>query len=262
MSYSDWQADTIRRALNRFRYNAGKNGSALSMTKVHEQIRNADRTSKLEYEVLRRFATTAHVPEAQNLDTIRSFLVTKNYLADDELDLKAAELEEMLAIQTHLANYGAEAKEIVSEIRSDYQSTMPGSFYTDAISFRTMIDRSGHFFKAEEFFTRTLNDDIRPRSLADRQANWTVIGARRKGYGFVSTSHNLVYVFLRGADPMDRVTYVQTWPSFGAASPLNIVVMRSGFETIANIRYADEDGPVELANIYRLVPVEDAGVRT
>jgi len=258
LSYSDWQADTIRRALNRYRYNAGRNGTALSLTRVHELILLSDRSPRsdaLKYEVLRRFATSDHLPETHNLNSIKGFLLAERYLSEEELDAKTADLEEMLAIQAHLANYGASAKAVVAEVQPDYRAALKGAFYKDEVQLRTLIDRSGHFFKAEEFFERRIDDDIHPNSLPDRKDEFVRFRVRRKGYGFVSTTHNLVYIFIRGADPADRVTYVQAFPTAATASLGDLVAMRSGHETLLNQDYDGKDGPVELENVYRFVPV-------
>lgn len=260
MSYSDWQADTIRRALNRYRYNAGRNGTALSLTRVHELILLSDRSRSdaLKYEVLRRFATSDHLPEARNLNSIRDFLLAEKYLSEEELDPKTADLEEMLAVQAYLANFDREAKSVVATVKPNYMADLEDELYKDKVMLRTLIGRSGCFFKAEEVFERS-SSTIDNNTVWDQKESFVNVRVRRRGYGFVSTRHNLVYIYLRGADPVDRVTYVQAWQNYPPSTLGQFFAVRSGRELVGgqSYKYRDSVGPVELNNVYRFVPQDN-----
>lgn len=218
MQFSDWQLDRLRRALNNYRIDSAKNGRLLPWKTVidrllmsaetHHQYAEDGAEPGFKEEALRRFAVGKSTLQPDKLEDLRDFLIAQKVLAPDELDSDPAELQGLLAIRTHLANESERSKSYLALFGEGYKVVRTDSIQQIKLCLRASLDRSGTFMRVEEEYEVSWGIEPPNADLLAKDRN-TSVRQRRKGFAFVSTPENHLHVFLRGASPDDRVSFLQ-----------------------------------------------------
>ncbi len=231
--YAAWKADKIRARLNSYRIAHATGRSLLPLSAVMQRLAaspaidqamiNRQGTIKFPEEWLRRFTVGEGGLPFDRVDALRRFLVSEDFLADEELDDATGDFGEMLALYGYLASNAIGAQEKLARVPDPYVVTSKSAQGTALTTLRfTRREESGPLL-AEEFHavdTKMFRKSPQTKDVAAHRL--------RKGYAFLSTRMNLLHVFLRGAAPADRVHYIQAEPYTLPEGSPDMVLVRFG----------------------------------
>lgn len=179
-------------------------------------------------EALRRFrANTQHTEENKVL-AIQQFLIHEKFLNEKELggDIDPDYLPGLLAVHDYLANKSEEAIDCLTKLNTAFYTKIEGDKYDESIQLNIFLKDGDAFFRIEEIC------EIKNKSSASIQLDTKDVTksgkTMRRGYGFASTQHNIIYIFLHGHTGDNPVSYVQVeiWSVFDLNERLTFV--RSG----------------------------------
>lgn len=274
IAFSDWQIEKIRSALRRYR-SLNKHGGRLpSWRQVRDDIIFCDANAEkyaaddaelvFKEEALRRFGEAINVAMGiERLQDAARFLLDEKLLTAQDFQDERQELAAFLAMHEYFANDYEGVPDLVSAFSGTYTFTVPGAPGAPenvTINLHLMPDRSGRYVRVEEV-VRT--EQVAERENAQRRYPHRrlrdgefLMKSSRKGFGFPITRLNILHVFLDGATPGDRMTYIQAGELHEASKAEGFFLMRNGVATgrdqWARDIYYDE--PVILPNICRFIP--------
>ncbi|WP_137137945.1 hypothetical protein [Pseudomonas asiatica] len=274
IAFNDWQITKLRSALRRYRTLNKHGGRLPSWRQVRDDIANSD--SNLEKydaddaelafkeEALRRFAENiSNALGVERLRDVARFLLDEELLTFDALQEERQDLAAFLAMHEYFANDYEGVPDLVSAFSGTYTFKVPGAPGAPedvTINLHLMPDRSGRYVRVEEVVQteKVAERDYAQRRYPHRRLSdgEFISTTSRKGFGFPITRLNILHVFLDGATPGDRMTYIQAGELHEASTAEGFFLMRNGVATgrdqWARDIYYDE--PVILPNICRFVP--------
>lgn len=258
MVISDWDRDFIRRRLNNYRTANSINGRLQSLniflthlliSGVTKQGYTYDGDSDFKVEALRRFVKGISRLEDDKVFAIQQFLIHKKFLKEEELgcDIDAEYLPRLLAVHDYLGNTTEHALFRISHLKESYYAEIVNGSSIEKIQLNILLNKSHSFFRVEEIFET--NIDYFMTSITYDTDSGTTSKKIRKGYGFMSTDHFMLYLFLHDGTDNNPISYIQVEMIVFGLEPLTL--MRSGVPvTIAYPKTHDPDQPIILNNIY------------
>lgn len=268
MNLTAKQLSLVRRALMAYLKFGGRNGSELSLTKVHELIVVSEATTfafhkttgepDFQYENLRRFLYGETNSSPYKVGNIVKFLIAEGKLKQSSLDAENDILNEMLAVSGSLARSDQETQQLLQTLRSHYRAGKTFDGGRMSVELRVFPNPDGFTFSATEIstITRDRDEDLDSKRF-DADENLHRTQTQREGYGFISTPKKLLFIFLRGADPDDRIFYLQPFDRYVYVYSDNFFLLRNGeLMSATNENELQDDDPVSLDHAFRFRHVE------
>lgn len=269
MAFAHWQIERIRRALNNYRIRKSVNGRLASWDKVLLDILTSGVTDHVvaedpclqtfKPEALRRFGNGQSILDPLKLKDVRAFLVLRGYLREEEADEESDILGQFMALHGFLSVSESDAKARLQKLGSRYFSQRTRDDVTERLELSFILDPGKTFVRVEEKFEI---EEVWPDEAgADVEVKFLAQKTSRKGYGIVSTSQNLLYLFLRGGAATDRINYFELHPTEGKGKSL--FLQRSGNSyRMEGVERTDTGVVVSSYNLYCLSDTPpDAKVR-
>lgn len=234
MAFAHWQIERIRRALNNYRIRKSVNGRLASWDKVLLDILTSGVTDHVvaedpclqtfKPEALRRFGNGQSILDPLKLKDVWAFLVLRGYLREEEGDEESDILGQFMALHGFLSVGESDAKARLQELGSRYWSQRTRDDVTERLELSFILDPGKTFIRVEEKYEI---EEVWPDEAGtDVEVKFLAQKTSRKGYGIVSTSQNLLYLFLRGGAATDRINYFEFNPTGGTGKSL--FLQRSG----------------------------------
>lgn len=274
IAFSDWQIEKMRSALRRYR-SLNKHGGRLpSWRQVRDDIvfsdSNVDKYAAddaelvFKEEALRRFGEAVNdTMGIERLRDVARFLLDEKLLTAQDFQDERQELAAFLAMHEYFANDYEGVPDLVSAFSGTYTfkaPCAPGAPENVTINLHLMPDRSGKYVRVEEVVQteQVAERDIAQRRYPHRHPRDSefISTTSRKGFGFPITRLNILHVFLDGAVPGDRMTYIQAGELHEGSTVEGFYLMRNGEATGRNQWARDiyYEEPVILPNVCRFVP--------
>ena len=241
MNHTFWQIDKLRKGLNQYRLLSAVNGKLPSWAEVANDIMacmeiHVDEKINLASEVLRRFAAGQSVAEGNVLNALREFLIFEKVLDPADFKNETEDLGEMAFAVDYFANHTFAARRSILELKPSYKTSIEWTA-------REGLDVELHITPHESlpvFFIeeQTVVAERDKSDLATAKDKFRIKKPVRKGYGFISTSQNLLHVHLKGPVKGDRDSYVApevSHTSIPSRYPNELLLMKFGaFGTYVN----------------------------
>ncbi|MFZ6047404.1 hypothetical protein ACFW0H_14960 [Pseudomonas sp. CR3202] len=274
IEFSDWQIEKLRSALRRYRTISKHGGRLPSWRQVRDDIVFSDSNVEkyesddaelvFKEEALRRFGEAVNdTMGIERLRDVARFLLDEELLSPESFQEERQDLAAFLAMHEYFAN----DYEVVPDLVSAFSGTFtyrvpsaPGAPANVTIRLHLMPDASGKYVRVEEVIqTDLVGERARsqtPYTRRRRKDNEFIRTTSRKGFGFPITRLNILHVFLDGATPGDRMTYIQAGELHDGSTAEGFFLMRNG-EATGRDQWARDifyEEPVVLPNICRFDP--------
>lgn len=260
MKISEWDRDLIRRRLNNYRIAKRQGPKPLPLkTFLHKLLisgvtkevypENGDEPDFKE-EALRRFQKNTQHTDDDKVFAIQQFLIHEKFLKEKELggDIDPEYLPGLLAVHDYLGNKSKEAIAYLSQIKNTYSAKIDGYEWEQLIQLNFILNKSDAFFRVEEICEITTKDfvshDVHKKDAANAG------NPKRRGFGFVSTRYNIIYIFLHNYIDDNPITYIQAELHPDTSSTYAFTLIRSG-HLVPRITTKSEDPnpPIILNNV-------------
>lgn len=159
-------------------------------------------------EALRRFAAGTSILTPDKLEDIRVLLTREKFLKPKELEDDPEDIEEALALHQYLAISAGEGRASLASLLSTYQAERSCTGMKETFRLELNLDPSGDFVRVENIYEREVEQSHHDAEL-EAKDGYKSCRQHRRGFGFVCTNQNLLYLFTHGPVREDLVTYVQ-----------------------------------------------------
>ncbi|MFD2644122.1 hypothetical protein [Pseudomonas japonica] len=268
IEFSDWQIEKLRSALRRYRSLNKHGGRFPSWRQVRDDITSSvsnedkykedDAELAFKVEALRRFAENiSNALSVERLRDVARFVLDEELLTAEDIREDRQDLAAFLAMHEYFANDYEGVPNLVSAFSGVFTFKAPPNA---TITLYLTPDTSGKYVRVEEV-VRT--EQVAERENAQRRYphrrprdSEFVRTTSRKGFGFPITRLNILHVFLDGATPGDRMTYIQAGELHDGSTAEGFFLMRNG-EATGRDQWARDiyyEEPVILPNICRFAP--------
>ena len=218
MNFTDWQIDRIRSRLISYRYKKGKNGRGRPWKAIVHDILMCPDTAhvypedgshpELKEEVLRRFGNGTETPQAHKLEDLRIFLIKERFLKEKELDDAPYDIEEALTLHGYLASHSEEARTYLEKLPTHFEAKRVGDGMNETFHLQFKRDPSGDYLLVQTIYEREVEQTFEHARL-ERKDDYKSCRQQRRGFGFVCTNQNLLYLFTHGPVKQDNLNYMQ-----------------------------------------------------
>lgn len=262
MKFTTWQIDKLRRGVDDYRTVKGTRDRALSFFDVSKAIlrrpesssdKSTDSDSRLIHEeALRRFVKGNSILKESKLYEVKKFLIYEGIFVEEDFIEEPQELGEMKSVHRFLGNESRTLREICFNGSRNYTANRSiASGFGEKIKLMFYPTNYDCVWAAEEVYQyEKIEEGLRNSVGVDRQ-----ITERRIGYAFRATRLNLLYVFLRGAMPFDRINYFEArgTPFMPLGDSSNLLMLRSGDSSVLDREENNEEVFRRKFNIYQFV---------
>jgi len=269
MQFTHWHMDRLRRGLNNYRIEHARDGRLLPWkvvidrllmsAKTHHQYAEDGTEPGFKEESLRRFAVGKSVLMPDKLEDLRRFLIEKRLLGPTELEDGPTEMRSLLVLASHLANDGEPVRRELERIGSVHRSVRRVESVSMYIDLHKTLDENGPFLRVEEQLTveEAITPERRTHFAKDQVGSNINRKERRVGYGFLSTPANQFHVFLTGAAPDDRVTYLEMSPRREDSRYTDMHLLRTGDfgkESLGVVKGRDQQEQYYWGGLLQFIP--------
>lgn len=225
--FSEWQSEIIRAgAISFLTANAsgGNLPSLMSMAQEIEELRTGEDADEkndalylLKQERLRRFLA-GHSLGNDKQAVLKDFLIAEEILTEDDLQPDLDDTRDFLKAHNFLARKHEAVKIQLKALGKELLSSRIYPTVSEEVSFNIQLDPSEMFVRIlERFISKVPDKTVYIKSIAVGRDKGVTKKSIRRGYGFVSTNHDLIHIFLRGSFLEDQITYMQSplFPDIG-----------------------------------------------
>ena len=201
-----------------YRYKRGRNGRPRPWKGVLYDILMCPDTAhvfpedgsfpEFKEEALRRFAAGTSILTPDKLEDIRVLLTREKFLKAKELEDDPEDIEEALALHRYLATNAVEVRASLARLPSTYEAERSCTGMKETFRLELNLDPSGDFVRVENIYEREVEQSHHDAEL-EAKDGYKSCRQHRRGFGFVCTNNNLLYLFTHGPVREDLVTYVQ-----------------------------------------------------
>ena len=266
--FSEWQSEIIRAGATSFLI---ANGSPTMLSMAHEieehrTGKDADEKSDalyfLKQERLRRFIAGRKLGNDKQ-SILKNFLIAEEMLTEADLQPETDDTKKFLKVFDFLARKNEDVKTQLKGIGKELLSSRLYPTVLEEVSLNIQLDPSGLFFRVfERFMSKIPDKTVYIKNIAVGRDKGVTKNSIRRGYGFVSTNHDLIHIFLRGSVLEEQITYVQSplFPDIGERKA-------SFFMRYGEPQSEDAHGETELdkfkrqINIYKFIPPDPKPVK-
>ncbi|MEW8508975.1 MAG: hypothetical protein AB2598_19980 [Candidatus Thiodiazotropha sp.] len=239
MRYSDWQIDRIRSRLVAYRYKKGNNGRPRPWKGVLYDILLCPDTAhvfpedgshpEFKEEALRRFAAGTSILSPDKIHDLRVFLVKEHFLKEKELEDAPYDIEEALTLHGYLASNSDEARAYLSKLPTHFEAERVGDGMKETFHLQFKRDPSGDYLLVQTIYEREVEQTFEHARL-ERKDDYKSCRQQRRGFGFVCTNQNLLYLFTHGPVKQDNLNYMQIALNEPSVKEETIRLMVSGLK--------------------------------
>lgn len=215
MALTAWQIDRIRQRFVNYLDREGSSSRALPLQSalsrmeecpaIDESLFSEAKGFAIKHEALRRWVAETQSLAPEKVNAIKQFLIAEAILSEEELADDFGDDGELQSMVHFLANRSLDVERAMGNLRPRYSVIDDRRTSVESIELRFEVDPSGTFLRVEEFFTATTPSVHLPIEEKSRFARHYV----RRGYGFMSTSLDLLHLFVCGGNRSDRVHYIE-----------------------------------------------------
>jgi hypothetical protein len=180
-------------------------------------------------EALRRFAAGTSILTPDKLEDIRVLLTKERFLKPKELEDDPEDIEEALALHSYLSSSSAEARGYLANLPRHFEAERVGDGMKEHFILKLNLDPSGEYFCVENIYEREVDPESHNAGL-EKKDDYKSCRQYRRGYGFVCTNQNLLYLFTHGPVRQDILNYVQVVLKEPLAEKESLQFMVSGLK--------------------------------
>jgi hypothetical protein len=260
-NFSDWQVELLRSRLWMYHQHGAKNGKKRPWGSVLHDILILKATShtypedggEIEWkeEALRRFGKGINKRiDAEKLRDICLFLLEHKYLRLSEINNEPFNFKDAVVLHHYLASDTSLAKKYMKLLPCRYVSREEEEDVIVHIELNIDLDEKEHFLRVKETYELYVNecseeggDNQCLKSYPIENCHYCAKDGykcytrKRAGFGFVSTEHNILLIFVYGEEKNDLVAYTQASVDIKNYDTVSsLLLARTGQYSAAHVR--------------------------